>query len=57
MTDCPLKRCNGHLEVWASGTDAAGRPIAMTMCSVCGKVVEQPAEVDERQQALFGGDL
>ena len=56
VTECPLKRCAGHLEVWASGTDSAGRPVAMAMCNRCGRIVEQDAEVDERQKSLFEGD-
>jgi len=56
VTECPLKRCTGHLEVWASGTDVDGRPVAMAMCDRCGRLVEQDAEVDGRQESLFGGD-
>ena len=54
--DCPLKRCDGHLEVWASGTDDAGRPTTFALCDRCGKVVERDAPADERQQTLFGGE-
>ena len=57
MSECPLKRCTGNLEVWASGINAQGVPVTMSICEKCGKVVEAQAEIDERQGSLFGDGL
>ena len=53
---CPLKRCDGTLEVWASGINAQGVPVEMSLCDRCGKVVETEVAPDDRQGSLFGGD-
>lgn len=56
MTECPMKRCDGHLEVWASGLDANGVPAGLGICDRCGRTADVTPDLSEGQDALPGLD-
>lgn len=51
--ECPLKRCDGHLDIAANGTLADGRAVQYGICDRCGKTVELEVQVVDHP-TLFG---
>ena len=41
---CPYRRCDGHVDVWAEGTDVDGATIVFGQCGQCGRVVEDKGD-------------